>query len=397
MIKVLYITYDGLLEPLGQSQVWSYLKRLSAEHCIYLISYEKRADLLNKTRVTQMHSICHLHGVNWFPQLYHKSPSVLATAYDIAFGSILGCYLSIRFHINIVHARSYVPAMMALMIKRITKNRFIFDMRGFWADERLDLGQWNKTSIIYRLLKKVERKCLLRADAVVSLTHASVNIMQQYDYMAEKKNCYTVIPTCADLSLFYPSQVGTVSSSFTLGYVGSVGGLYLFDEVLLAFRELVQQRPDSRLLVLNKGSHDYIHCAIKASGIDSSSIEVVACAYEDVPAYLHRMHASIFFIKPTFSKIASAATKLAEILGSGLPVLVNDGIGDQSDIILNDGQAVGVVVDNFLPDTLSQAIAGLLILSQDENMKKLCRTVAEQHFSVEWGAQQYAALYGAVL
>ena len=44
MARVLYITYDGLLEPLGQSQVLQYLKKLAEYHEITLVSYERTAD-----------------------------------------------------------------------------------------------------------------------------------------------------------------------------------------------------------------------------------------------------------------------------------------------------------------------------------------------------------------
>lgn len=40
--KVLYLSYDGLSNPLGQSQVLPFLKGLSQKgHQIYLISFEK--------------------------------------------------------------------------------------------------------------------------------------------------------------------------------------------------------------------------------------------------------------------------------------------------------------------------------------------------------------------
>ena len=41
---VLYISYDGLLEPLGQSQVFQYLQKLAEEHQILLLTYEKPED-----------------------------------------------------------------------------------------------------------------------------------------------------------------------------------------------------------------------------------------------------------------------------------------------------------------------------------------------------------------
>ena len=42
--KILYISYDGLLEPLGQSQILSYLKNLSSNFIFFLITFEKKTD-----------------------------------------------------------------------------------------------------------------------------------------------------------------------------------------------------------------------------------------------------------------------------------------------------------------------------------------------------------------
>ena len=47
MLSILYISYDGMLEPLGQSQVFAYLKRLAAGRRIHLISFEKPEDWVN--------------------------------------------------------------------------------------------------------------------------------------------------------------------------------------------------------------------------------------------------------------------------------------------------------------------------------------------------------------
>jgi len=48
--QVLYISYTGLLEPLGQSQVYRYLMKLTETHNITLITYENPTDLDDKSR-----------------------------------------------------------------------------------------------------------------------------------------------------------------------------------------------------------------------------------------------------------------------------------------------------------------------------------------------------------
>ena len=48
MTSLIYISYDGICEALGQSQIIPYLKRLSDKYRIHIISYEKPNDYKNK-------------------------------------------------------------------------------------------------------------------------------------------------------------------------------------------------------------------------------------------------------------------------------------------------------------------------------------------------------------
>jgi len=49
---IIYITYDGILEPLGESQVLRYMIKLSKYFNIVLISFEKKSDWINLERRT---------------------------------------------------------------------------------------------------------------------------------------------------------------------------------------------------------------------------------------------------------------------------------------------------------------------------------------------------------
>ena len=45
--NILYISYDGILEPIGQSQILPYIIRLSEKYNINIITFEKSKDLDN--------------------------------------------------------------------------------------------------------------------------------------------------------------------------------------------------------------------------------------------------------------------------------------------------------------------------------------------------------------
>ena len=391
MPGVLYISYDGMLEPLGQSQVLAYLKRLATDRPIHLISFEKAEDWANvadRERVTRDISAS---GILWHPLRYHKQPTAIATAWDIASGMALGLWLVLRHRLRIVHARSYVSSVMALGIKRITGIQYLFDMRGFWADERVDGNLWPRTGRMYSVAKGFERRFLLAADHVVSLTNAAVLEMQRFPYLQGLMPPVTVIPTCADLARFRPLPREHASSGFVLGYTGTAGTWYLFDEVAACFAQLLQIRPNARFLVVNRGEHAYIHERLAAAGVPDVAVELTSATHAEVPRQMARMDAGVFFIKPVFSKQASAPTKLAEFLGCGIPCLGNAGVGDMADVL--EGEHVGVALISFDKASLNKGLKQLLLLVQDPAISARCVASAARHFSLDEGVQRYAGIY----
>lgn len=391
--RVLYITYDGIFEPLGQSQVLTYLERLARVKSIYLISFEKPYDLTKKIERQELIIRMNLAGITWFPLRYHKRPSIIATAWDIAQGTVLGLWLVIKHKVTIVHARSYVPSLMALLIKRLTKVAYIFDMRGFWVDERVDGGLWLGDSLIYRLAKWFEKRFMLNADHVISLTNSAVCILKRFEYLQENMPSFTVIPTCTDLDRFKPLAVKPCMNPFVLGYVGTVGSWYMFEEIVRSFRILLRIRPDAKFLVVNRGEHHYIQKSLHTAGIPQGVAEITSCSYYEMPLMMARMHAGIFFIKPAFSKKASAPTKLGEFLGCGIPCLGNTGVGDMAEIL--ESNRVGVAIKSFDEASLYQGLTHLLSLCAEPEVSNRCVAAAHRHFSLDEGVARYEKIYNS--
>ncbi|WP_108647140.1 glycosyltransferase family 4 protein [Polynucleobacter rarus] len=384
-----------MLEPLGQSQVMSYLKGLSKEHIIHLISFEKTEDWKKNIERSEILRDIQDHNIVWHPLKYHKRPSAFATFWDIFCGSLLGLYLIIRYQLKIVHARSYVPSVMALILKKISRVKYIFDMRGFWADERLDGGLWKRESKLFRVAKHFERLFLLSADHVVSLTYAAVREVEKFQYLKNNLPPMTVIPTCANLDLFKPQDVKQLNDSFTLGYVGSVGTWYLFKEVISAFKQLLEINPNAKFLIVNKGEHEYIQELLRKESLPKESIKLISAKHSEIPQLMSQMDAGIFFIKPTFSKQASAPTKLAEFLGCGIPCLSNSGVGDMALIL--ETNRVGVAIKSFENETIKNGLECLLELKKQSDIQERCRNVALTNFSLKDGTKAYKKIYDGLL
>jgi glycosyltransferase involved in cell wall biosynthesis len=333
--------------------------------------------------------------MKWISLRYHNRPSVIATIFDIAIGFTTSLFLAIRYRIDIVHARSYVPSVIALMVKAVTGARFIFDMRGFWADERADGGVWGHQSLIYRIVKWLERRFLLGADVVVSLTHAAVAAMRQFPFLKGSEFRCEVITTCTDLDAFRPIGRSTNESSiqrpFRLCYLGSVSSRYLFEQVLESFIVLRGIQQDAVLVVINRGSHAHIKQQLRLVGIPESAVEIKSMEYENVALELSDVDAGIFFYKPAFCALATAPTKLGEFLACGVPCLGNAGVGDVQEIL--ESERVGVIQNDFTHDSRLKAMQELIALTTDPDTKARCLGTARRQFSIDRGVESYDRIY----
>lgn len=390
----IYMCYDGVLEPLGESQVVAYLEHLATDYDIHLISFEKPADLTRREHQEAMAARLRTAGITWHPRRYHKHPKILSTLWDMGAAMVLAAWLALRHRARVLHARSVLCAAMLYPARLLGRGRFLIDIRGFWADERVDGGMIPAGGAVYRVLKRIERAMLRDADHVVTLTRASVPVLRDDTRLGRVTAPITVIPTCADLTLFSPGERNR-SRPLTIGYAGQVGTWYMLDEMLAFFLAVRRHRPNARLLIVNTHQQPAIREAIGRMGIDPETVEIVGSGRAGMPAQMRRMDAGLALIHPFFSKIASAPTKLAEYLGCGVPVVGNAGCGDMVQIIGED--RVGVALRDTAPDTIEAAALALLDVLDDPTLTDRCVASARQHFSLSEGVGRYHAIYRSLI
>ena len=94
------------------------------------------------------------HGIQWIPLKYTKKPLIISTIIDL-YNLNTTITKLIKFKsIDLVHARSYIVTIIALRLKKSKKIPFVFDMRGFYADERIDGKIWQINNFIFKYVYK---------------------------------------------------------------------------------------------------------------------------------------------------------------------------------------------------------------------------------------------------
>lgn len=360
--------------------------RLAAKHEIHILSWEKPADLADAARVREAEERLAAAGVRWHRLPYHARPPLVSKAWDLAAGERAARRIVRAHSIEAVHARSYFPSVVALRLKRALGTRFLFDMRGLWADDRVETGQMRRGGSVYKVAKRYEAAFFREADAIVSLTDSGRDDLARRGVVARVE----VVPTCVDTGLFRPRADGAGAGT-RLGYVGSVGPHYRFDVVARFVAAFRRRDPRATLTVVNRGQHALVAAELGRAGVPRDAWTVEAARPDEVAAALQRMDAGVFFFDATPSKAYSAPTRVAEFLASGLPFVSNTRIGDLERLVAED--AVGILLDDFGEPAIDAAADALPKLLSDGALPGRCRAVAEARFSLAGGARRYDRLY----
>ena len=400
--NILYISYDGMTDPLGQSQVLPYISGLSKHgYNFTLISCEKPERFENNKAVIE--KICSENGIDWRPLTYHKSPPILSTIWDVNQIQKLAYRLEEEKSFVLVHGRGYISALIGLGLKRRYGVKFLFDMRGLWADEKVDAGAWRLDHPIYRLVytffKKKEKAFFLEADHTVSLTHRGKQEIQSWDYMHDVSDNMTVIPCCADMDLFdfdklshpqvqqWKNKLKMSDGDFVVSYLGSIGTWYMLDEMLDFFKVLKSRWKNAKFLFITHDEHERIHSEAIKRGIENDII--IQCASRmEVPILLSLSQLSLFFIRPTYSKLASSPTKQAEIMAMGIPLVCNAGVGD-TDTLVQKYRA-GYVIKNLIESEYLSTVNEIDLGHFERNKLRLG---AIDYASLEEGVRRYSIVY----
>ena len=397
MSRILYLTRNGLLEPLGQSQIWPYLKGLSRDHHITLISFEKPSDQADCSTMEMMRLQCISHSIRWIPLHFRLKPRPLAPAMAILQLATVALFqFCCRSRSQLVHARSYVPAGVSLLLHRLTGVPFIFDMRALWLEELITAGHLQRGSLMHRALLWLERSCLREASAVVSLTQAAVGYLQQQYPRELAAQRIAVIPTCADLQRFQPAEP-VAGAPLVIGCIGTVlSGWFLIDWLRAFFEAVVRVDPSARFELISRDASETILSALQPAFTWADRLHIQSASPAEMPSIVQRHTASVmFYAGGATSELGRSPTRMAEVLGCGRPVVANPGVGDVEQVVRQ--HRVGVLATGTSSAEMDACADELLSLLKDPDLANRCRRTAEQLFALESGVAAYRQIYDQIL
>jgi len=402
---VLFLSYDGLTDPLGPSQIIPYLAGLTRfGYRFTIVSFEKQQAYSEKKTLVQ--KLLEGVAIHWVPLWYHKNPPIISSLIDYRAMKKQAIRIFKQDPFLMVHTRPGLPELAATEIKKKTGIKFFNDVRGFWADERVDGGMWNRKNplfnMVYLFFKRNEKKALINADGINCLTRAARREMLSWPFLNGRE--ISVVPCSADLQLFDPARFSPLQKSEirkklnlqtdnqVFCYLGSIGGWYLTGEMMKLCKKISQQIPKAKFLFISPHRHDVILDAASKELVPAEKIITVHANRNQVPEYLSIADYALFFIKPCYSKISSSPTKHGELMAMGIPVITNTGVGDVAEIVRESNS--GILIESFDDTGMDKAVNEILTLKFN---RESIRESAFTFYSLDKAVQTYRQAYDKIL
>ncbi len=396
--RILYVTADGLLTPLGSSQILAYIRRLVPSGFRYhIVSLEPAAAFSSPARDTLAQELAAL-GISWTAAPFRTGGAptqILANARAL----LRAVRRVLRTEpVDLLHARAFVPAVLSWLASRRTRVPYLFDMRGYWVDERKEEHRIFHHPWAYRIGKAVERRLVRDAAAVVTLTQLQATHIAPWR-RRENRAAIHVIPTCADYDVFradgpdtrpVPPEIDVrLAGKLVIGFVGSLNASYKVTESLAFFQHLLALRPDAHLLCVSTQTADLL-ARLQASGLPEASYTVVSSLHAAMPSWLRRMHWGLLLLNSSFAKTASVPTKLAEFLAAGVRPILS---GCNTEVCATvAGYGFGLVLPSSDHQNLQSAAAKVAAATLQTTDAAEARGLSAPSFDLERGASRYRAI-----
>ena len=391
MKTILYLTRNGLMEPLGRSQVLPYLVKLSTTYKIIVISSEKKEDLKNPLYKNRIRKLCIQNKIVWSYSRF--STGGFSIPYQLIHSLIKGLYFSFKFNVDIIHCRSYLSNFIGLLLKFFTFKPVIFDMRALWPEEILLKLPNGRKSLVYKSLKYLEKLNIKQSEAIVSLTDAAkFYLIDSYNL---KSSIIYTIPTCVDTFRFKYSPIPK-NKIKTFSCIGTILSDWFLLNWLENFFQCIEDfDKDAKFEIITRDNKEILLSKLKIKTRLTNKISISSASSDKMPTIISTHTASSMFFKSGISKLGSSPTRFGEILSIGRPIICNSGVGDLNHLVKKN--KVGVIVEKNDYQSMIKAIKELYELISDPSTSSRCRNLANTYYSLSSGSQKYSDIYDKLL
>jgi len=335
----------------------------------------------------------------------------------ILWGTLRTLQVQRQHRYRILHARSFEPAVMAWLATMFYGGKWIYDTRNFFWEEKVELGRIGR-NIFTRMGFAFDRYLVRKADTVIAVTEAA-----RFEYAKQmgagspasrrqspspRRHSHesgnldpadrlSVIHNNYDPQRFTIDAAARSSRRMELGisdrhvliYSGSLIKWHRFEDMATFCNQLQTKDTSGYTLWCSYEWNEETERWAKT--LLTGDYRLLRLAPAEVCPTLQAADAGLMFLTLTKSRTTTIPIKFAEYLACGMPVVVNQGIGDPEEIVRR--YRVGVVVQDMTDDSIDRAVNELLELLHDPNMRDRAVEAAKKEFHLDMAIEKYKECY----
>ena len=304
------------------------------------------------------------------------------------------------FKPDFILARGSPAGALAYLVWQKTKLPFYVESFEPHADYMLESGVWRRYDPRYLFQRHWEKR---QKQLALGLMPVAENYRQQLIGEGVPAGRIVTVPCSVNAAAFAFDGAAQARVRQRLGwpavavvgvYVGKFGSIYYDEEAFALFKRAADHFGEGfRLLLLTPDPLPEVQAKATAAGLTAGQVFATKAAHHEVSDYLSAADFAFATIKPAPCRLFCSAIKIGEYWASGLPVLLPEGIGDDSDIIKAEGGGAIFALDR--PASVPEALASVARQMVQPGYRQQVRQLAERHRSIERSRQAYTHFFGA--
>lgn len=397
-MRILFLSYWGFRDPLTTATVLPHLRLLQARPdvaAIRLVTVERGEEALQVPALVLPFENA---KISFEPLLSPPGQGVLVTKTNDfrRFPRELAAQAT-AFGANFIIARGAPAGALAYLVQQLTGLPFYVESFEPHAEYMRKSGVWRWYDPRYIFQQYWENRQKRRAAGLMPVAE---NYRRQLIAEGVPAARIITVPCSVNLTDFAFRPVARqelrerlrLPADALVGiYVGKFGGIYYDEDAFRLFRETADFfGPAFRLLLLTPQPAGEVQAKLTAAGFDLARASITRAPFAEVPAYLAAADFAFGLHRPT---PYVSPIKVGEYWASGLPVLLTEGVGDDSGIIRAEGG--GAVFNLAQPGSVQQALARIQAVLRDADHRRAIRELAVRHRSVERAREAYKRLLPA--
>ena len=286
-MKILYVSMDNMSSQKGST--------IHIKETIDNLEKRGHSVTLLAQSTAPVNNINRFHRTGSF--LHHKSElKQFLGLLGVCFRTSL-YILRFRKDNDIIYTRDLFAAVLAILFRKKTKNKVVYEINGIWQEERKLKGNYLLNNLYICLISRIEKMFIGKADKLIAVSKGIKEWLE--DNYGFRDNEISVVSNGVNIGLFRPvedkrillEQIGNSDIRVTDRIVCYIGRLTFWQGVQYlaeAAPDVVKAVPDTKFLIVGDGwQKQELEQRIAELGVSRNFIFTGLIPYEKVPVYIN--------------------------------------------------------------------------------------------------------------